>query len=302
MEQTKYLWGVAVLLIAVAVSGYFLMSSKRDKTDDDYSSYNQKETPEIVENIENDDPKNDDSGQATFLTPDKKAINFDFNGGYETVIIGADGKWSIADSPEWIKTYNKDGELIINTTYNKTDSVRDGYIKLSGKGDVTATIKVTQTSKCTHITPASDKVKFEKEGGTQTVNIDTDGMPQVEVTDGFSAYYSSGVLTINAPANKKGAKSGKIKLTCNDQSAYINVSQKGNICSKCKGTGKVKCTKCGGRGIVEGTDEYIGAWFEEGCRKCGGRGYYALWGESSESDVHRGSGKMKCPKCGGRGY
>ena len=164
MEQTKYLWGVAVLLIAVAVSGYFLMSSKRDKTDDDYSSYNQKEKPEIVENKENDDPKNDDSGQATFLTPDKKAISFDINGGEETIIIGADGKWYVAESPDWVKTKTDKGELVINTTYNETSSVRYGYIKLSGKSNVTATIKVTQASNCTQKYDDGDKVTVTVNG------------------------------------------------------------------------------------------------------------------------------------------
>ena len=143
MEQTKYLWGAAVLLIAVAVFGYLLMSSSKDKTDENYN-YNHNDSTEVIE--DNKYPKIDDSGQATFITPDKKAINFGFNGGYETVIIGADGKWSITDSPDWIKTYSKDGEIVINTTNNETGSVRNGSIVLSGKGDVTATINVIQAS------------------------------------------------------------------------------------------------------------------------------------------------------------
>ena len=238
---------------------------------------------------------------ATVINTDKNAVDFTLEGGEDSVNISADGHWIIKEHPDWVTIEYQNSTIVIKTARNKTGAVREGGIIISGKEGVNVKIKVTQAAKCTHITPASDKVEFEKEGGTQTVNIDTDGLPQVEVPEGFTATYASGVLTINTPANEEGTKNGEIKLTCEDQSATIAVSQKGNVCPKCNGTGKVRCSKCGGKGIVEGY-EADGSWYEEGCRKCGGRGFYALWGPSSESDVHRGSGKMTCPACGGSGH
>lgn len=239
-------------------------------------------------------------GGATFITPDKDSANFTIEGGEESVNISADGSWEIAESPEWVTTTVQDSTLVINTARNETGTVHEGNIILTGKDNVQAVIKVTQASRCTHITPATDKVEFEKEGGTQTVNINTDGSPKVEAPKGFTATYAGGVLTINAPANEGGGKNGEIKLTGDDQGAVIAVSQKGNVCSRCNGTGKVKCSKCGGRGIRGGDPE----WY--GCSSCGGSGYrhrYSEPGYSSYDDVNyrKGSGKMKCPECGGSG-
>ena len=234
-------------------------------------------------------------GGATFINPDKNAVDFTINGGEGSVTISADGSWDISDCPEWVTTDVQDSTLVITTARNESGAVREGNIVLTGKDNVQAVIKVTQASKCTRINPETEKVEFEKEGGTQTVKIDTDGSPQVEAPEGFTATYASGVLTINAPANEGGGKKGEIKLTGDDQSATIAVSQKGNICPKCNGTGKVRCTKCGGKGNI--FSEYWLCIY--GCSKCGGKGKSDKWGDYN---FRNGSGKMKCPTCGGSGH
>ena len=239
---------------------------------------------------------------ATFITPDKDAVSFAIDGGEESVNISADGSWSVADCPDWAKTNVQGNVLVIRTERNETGSVREGDIVLSGKGDVKATIKVTQASKCTHITPASDKVEFEKEGGTQTVNIDTDGLPHVEASDGFSATYAGGVLSITASANEAGAKRGEIKLTCEDKSVTIYASQKGNICPTCGGSGKIKCSKCGGHGFTsDWHDDGLVEWGGQyGCKKCGGGG--AMTSDGDDGSFRKGSGSVTCPTCGGSGH
>ena len=250
-------------------------------------------------------------GGATFINPDKNAVDFTIEGGEESVTIGTDGSWDISDCPEWVTTDFHENTLVIKTARNESGAVREGSILLTGKEGVSATIKVTQASKCTRINPENDKVEFEKEGGTQTVKIDTDGSPQVEAPEGFTATFAGGVLTINAPANEGGGKNGEIKLTGDNQSATIAVTQKGNICPRCNGTGKVKCSKCGGKGYYY--SDYTRS--DYGCKNCGGRGERTQlrgsgwWsgtfedsGPSYENNgFHKGSGKMKCPDCGGSG-
>ena len=247
-------------------------------------------------------------GGATFITPDTNSVDFAIEGGEQTVNISTDGTWELMTSPDWVQTEVKDSVLVLKTTRNETGAVRKGDVVLKGKEGVETTIKVTQATKCTHITPAKDKVAFEKEGGKETVDIDTDGEIQVK-SEAFETSYENGVLTVTALANDGGAKRGEIVLTCEDQMATIQVSQKGNICSKCGGSGKVRCSKCGGKGhyfVEYERNDY-------GCRNCGGGGHRELcmgsdlaWGGGGSSYVncgyHKGSGKQNCPQCGGRGH
>ena len=234
-------------------------------------------------------------GGATFVNPDKDSVDFPIEGGEQEVDISADGSWEIAECPDWVKTEVQDRILVITTERNETGAIREGEIVLKGKGDVESTIKVRQIAKCTHITPESSMVEFNKEGGTKTVNIDTDGNIKAEAPEGFSVTYDKGVLTITAPANDEGGKSGEILLTGDEQRAVIQVTQEGNICPTCGGSGKVRCTRCGGSGYTN--DEFYETIY--GCSRCGGRGQSSRW---EEYDYHQGSGRMDCPTCGGSGH
>ena len=248
---------------------------------------------------------------ATVINTDKEAVDFTIEGGENTVSVSADGRWNVETCPEWATTEIQDSTLVIKTARNETGAVREGYIVLKGKDNVQTVIKVTQAAKCTHITPETDMVEFEKEGGTQTVKIDTDGSPKVEAPEGFTAAYAGGVLTINAPANEAGGKNGEIKLTGDDQSATIAVTQKGNVCPKCNGTGKIKCSKCGGKGYT--SRKLVGdepGWDIRyyGCKQCGGYGFKTGQGLISSSGylydgeyIRKGSGHQTCPACGGSG-
>ena len=250
-------------------------------------------------------------GGATYITPDNMSVNFPIEGGEENISVDADGSWEIASCPEWIKTEKLDDGLAIKVERNGTGKILEGDILLKGKEGVEVTISVTQATKCTHITASEESVELEKEGGTKTINIDTDGLPQVEAPEGFTASYANGVLTVTAGANDGGKRSGDIKLTADEQSATIAVSQKGNICPRCNGTGKVKCSRCGGRGtIIDGGGGDSG-W--HACTNCGGKGHVERYTEYDDylgypvSEIYKspgyreGSGKMTCPECGGSG-
>ncbi len=240
-------------------------------------------------------------GGATYINPSSDLINFPIEGGEESINIDADGSWEITSSPDWVTTEVQENGLVIKTGPNETGSILEGDIVLKGKEGVEVSIKVMQATKCSHITPAEEAVEFEKEGGTKTVNIDSDGAIQVEAPEGFTASYADGVLSITAGANDGGKRSGEIKLSADEQSATISVSQQGNVCPRCNGTGKVKCTKCGGKGyfkyLVRSMD-----FAYEGCSSCGGSGFDDQgWFETTGRGIRKGSGKMTCPECGGSG-
>ena len=236
---------------------------------------------------------------ANNISVDKNSISFPIGGGEENVSVTADGSWNVKECPDWVTAEIHDSLMVIKVQNNETGTPREGDIVLAGKDDVTVTIHVKQATKCIHITPASDKVEFEKEGGTQTIAIDTDGSPQIEAPEGFTATYDNGTLSVTAPANEAGSKRGEIKLTCEDQSATIYATQKGNVCQRCGGTGKITCPKCNGKGLVhvyvapDLRDMVSGLDY---CSKCGGH-----WIGPNDGDIVKGSGRIKCPDCGGTG-
>ena len=245
-------------------------------------------------------------GGATYINLSSDLVNFPIEGGEESVNIEADGSWEMVSSPDWVTTEVQENGLVIKTRANETGESLQGDIVLKGKEGVEVSIKIAQATKCSHITPAEEAVEFDKEGGTKTVNIDTDGAIQVEAPEGFTATYADGVLSVTAEANDGGKRSGEISLTADDQSATIAVSQKGNICPRCKGTGKVKCTKCGGKGKFICDSGF--AYSVTACSSCGGFGLYTDAGDpyydntTSRAGFRKGSGKVNCPACGGSGH
>ena len=169
-------------------------------------------------------------------------------------------------------------------------------------GEAKASITVKQADVCTRLITSTEKVTFPKEGGTETVDIDTDGSDvKVEAKEGVTAEYSNGKLTLTAPANEGGTINGTVNLTCDEQAATINFTIEGSICPTCKGTGKVKCTKCGGKGYIETAAPHPAFpdemnYYMFGCDKCGGRL------DIRDPNYKEGSGKMPCPTCGGSGH
>lgn len=91
----------------------------------------------------------------------------------------------------------------------------------------------------------------------------------------------------DAQAKHKGNKA---------RTTYVKKSGK---CSRCHGTGKVKCTKCGGKGYYR---FYITEDGLAGCTKCGGGDQCGAWEPNALSCIRRGTGRMKCPSCHGRGH
>ena len=238
--------------------------------------------------------------KTTYIKPSKDKLAFPIQGGEILDTIHADGDWEVTISPNWVQIEIQDSILKCVVTENNVGKKRDGKIILRG-GDVRQPITISQAYICTHITPENTSLTFEKEGGIQTVDIDTDGSDiKVDVNGNMTAKYDNGKLVVEAPANNAASSFGIIMLACDSQVAEIKVTLKGSICPKCGGKGRVKCTKCLGEGYL---------WKENddttyGCTKCGGGGNGYPPGycdECPQYDLRKGSGMMVCPVCNGQG-
>ena len=242
--------------------------------------------------------------KTTFINPSEQELQFPKTGGEEQITVSSDGSWNIENCPEWLKVEAKDSTLMLKIGLNDSGAPREGTLELVG-GEAKASITVKQADVCTRLIPSTEKVTFPKEGGTETINIDTDGGDvKAEATKGVSADYSNGQLTLTAPANEGGTIKGTVNLTCDEQAATINFTVEGSLCPTCKGTGKVRCSKCGGRGSYDEEFPMPPFGYTYGCTKCGGAGGVAWAGQGAadRSSLRKGSGKMPCPTCGGSGH
>lgn len=232
-------------------------------------------------------------------------ITFAINGGEKTIDVTADGSYDIQDCPEWVKAEADESTLKLTVGENTTGAVRDCVIKLVGS-DIEVPIRIIQADKCTFIKVSETEVTLPKEGGSKELTVETDGGNiAMNASDGFEATLADGILKITAPANEGGTINGTLTLTCDEVKTDVSVTVEGNICPTCNGTGKVRCSKCGGQGY---TFEFVPGpynYYEFGCSNCGGSGEGfgdAPADGSTHYTVRKGSGKMNCPTCGGTGH
>ena len=241
--------------------------------------------------------------KATFINPSEQEVQFVKTGGEKQITVSSDGNWEIENCPEWLQVEAKDSILVLKTGLNESGAPREANLELVG-GEAKASITVKQADVCTRLIANAENVTFPKEGGTETVDIDTDGSDvKVEATEGVTAEYNNGKLTLTAPANGGLTINGTVNLTCDEQATTIIFTVEGSICSTCKGKGKVRCRKCGGDGTFLKSD--MPSCFVYGCTKCGGSGCLFARGAmvyEEESPFRRGSGKTLCPTCGGKGH
>ena len=240
--------------------------------------------------------------KATFINPSEQEVQFVKTGGEKQITVSSDGNWEIENCPEWLQVEAKDSILVLKTGLNESGAPREANLELVG-GEAKASITVKQADVCTRLIANAENVTFPKEGGTETVDIDTDGSDvKVEATEGVTAEYNNGKLTLTAPANGGLTINGTVNLTCDEQATTIKFTVEGSICPTCKGKGRGRCKKCGGDGTFLKSD--MPSCFVYGCTKCGGSGCWYARGAIAYEEIpyRRGSGKTLCPTCGGKGH
>lgn len=231
--------------------------------------------------------------KATVLESDVESLTVPISGQTDTIRLSSDvNDFKLESFPEWTQTELTDSVLVVKVGKNDSKGERKGEIVVTN-GDLKLTIPVVQQFKATHLDlPDGDSISFGKEGGSQTLAVSCDGNVSVEAPEGMQASYADGVLTVSVPENTGGSVKNTIVLTADEFSKEVSVSIEGSICPTCKGSGKIRCKSCGGKGYIDSYRAILG------CEKCGGRG-----GSTYEGDFNyrEGSGKQACPTCGGKG-
>ena len=245
--------------------------------------------------------------KASDITVDEDNVTFAINGGEKTIEVTADGRYSIEDCPDWVKTVADESTLTFIVEENTTGAVRKCVVRLVGS-DIEVPITIRQAVKCTFIKVSETDVTIPKEGGDKVITVDTDGKITMNVCEGVEAKLAGDKLTISAPANPGGTIHGTLTLTSDAIRTEVNVTVEGSLCPTCDGTGKAPCPHCGGKGyttkVVYGE---FGDRYEEyyACSTCGGFGVQysdGLIDGLTERGFRKGSGRISCPDCGGTGH
>lgn len=227
------------------------------------------------------------------LSSSTARVDIPDGGAVDSIVVnGSDGNCLIEFAPEWVEASVSDSVVSLKVGPNATGKERiDTLVIKCGKS--TLSVPVSQYAKATKLElPNGKVVKIPREGGTQELAVVSDGLVKVEAFEPVKATWENGMLKVTAAKNEGHRIKGEVKLTAGELSEVVNVTVDGKECATCKGTGKVRCKKCGGRGYTE--DYYI----IFGCESCGGRGFS---NRDGDYNYREGSGKQTCPSCKGKG-
>lgn len=230
--------------------------------------------------------------KATYLRADVETIEAESDGETNELVLHSDGTdFQLVSSPEWVMTMLTDSILKYVVEENTGNANREGEIVVSC-GEQKLVLKVVQGLPATKLSVNPTSLAIPKEGGTLTVNVDTDASnPKITAPEGFTATYADGKLTVEATPEAK--KEGTITLKAGKLKATITLSEKPDICPTCGGSGRVTCTQCKGEGMYWATDDWMSGTT---CERCDG-----MIPGMGPRGMAAGTGKMKCPTCGGRG-
>ncbi len=235
--------------------------------------------------------------KATYLKSDTSELTIPISGQCDTITLQSDvNEFILESAPEWVETNLNDSILIVKVGANDAKAERKGDIAVKN-GDLTLKIPVTQQFKATYLNlPDGKTLKLGKEGGTVSIPVESDGVISIENGDDLNLSVQDGKLTLTASKNDGKTIKKKVKLVADDFTEDVEVILEGSVCTKCNGTGKIRCNKCGGKGYLE---QYCPGMVLFGCNNCGGSGVNT--GHGTVGDMRKGSGKITCPECKGKG-
>lgn len=172
-----------------------------------------------------------------YLTLSSSAFDFDSFTGHTSISISSNTKWnvSVKESPNWITVspgYGEgNAEITIGVSENNTPYARSAVIEVDIPDVHTYLINVTQAGKYIKVDRTS--VDFTSAGGTEIINVVTDGTFEVSrpSSSWFGFTRNGNTITVVASRNDTGAdRSGQLNikmtnLSSGEYTKYIPIKQ-----------------------------------------------------------------------------
>lgn len=216
---------------------------------------------------------------ATYLRVEPNQLVASKGGGEIKVGIDYDGYfWTINHAPEWINIDEGENDFIIRADKNDTGEPRQGTITIQS-GKQLAQVAIIQNGVATYIKGSNSSLRFPREGGKQTVELETDGCDlQGKATNFMKTSFNNNqtAIDIEVGANNSSYRTGEVVVYEDNVTYTIQVTQSGD-CPYCGGSGELTCSYCMGAGTIGF------GMFANICPACGG------------------AGKIKCSSCNGTG-
>lgn len=154
-----------------------------------------------------------------YVTLSSDAFTFDSGSQYAKVSISSNTSWTatVKDNLNWLvvtpKSGNGNADITIGVSANNSAVERMGQVLVEIPNVHTYIIDVTQAGQ--YVRADRSSVDFTAAGGTEVINITTDGTYTISKEGNWFGYTTNGnVISVMAPTNSTGAeRSGKIKFT-----------------------------------------------------------------------------------------
>lgn len=214
--------------------------------------------------------------KATYLNAKVENVKISKEGGVDTLVLSYDaGKCRILAKPDWVEVNLKDSILTIQSNKNVEPAIRSGNIVIEN-GELKLSLPIKQLSSATYLTFPEQSVIIPKDGSTVELNVDTDGGNVIlEGVENVIAEYKDGKVLFSGKGNTGKERRTKGYLVTDTIRRPILIVEKGELCYVCSGSGRVRCSRCGGYGETFFPYDI--------CYAC------------------NGSGKIKCKTCKGTG-
>lgn len=188
---------------------------------------------------------------ATRLDLSTYSVEFNANGGSQTIEIYTDGECKISTQPEsWANATISGNSISLRVNENSGTKRSDYFVIKSGSYE--KRINISQAGKtATHLNVSSDNISYLYSGGTRTITVSTDGEWQISTgTAGWGHTSISGnTITLRVDENtSSSSRTDYFVIKSGSKEKRINISQDGKPATRLSvSTENVSFGKDGGR-------------------------------------------------------